>query len=513
LSRPLVIVALAVFALAGLAPIVAMGLRVGPGDFDALLSGRTLDLLGRTVLLGAGASTIAVLLGAPFGFLVARTDLPARAWLRPLGVVALLLPPLFIAITWTALCDLRGAPATICILGANTFPIVAFFTAAAFERIDGRREEAAKLVGGARAVLRMELPLVLPAVLCGACLAFLFAINDFAVPDYVSSVGKKFNVYADEVFAGYQVASSTGRAVATSIPLVVLTLLFLVPALALRRRGSLATLGGDFKRAAPLCLGAWRLPALVFCLLVVGITGLVPIGRLLYEAGGGPRPEGWSGSTLSAAFGLALERSRGDLANSLSYSAAAGLLCVPVALVLGHLCERARGGHFAEVLFSLPMAVPAILFGIGEIAVWNRNATADFYNSGALVVLLQVGRLLIFPVLLVSGAVAALHPQLEEAGRLSGVPPARRLVSLVAPPLWPTLAAAWALVFVLAMRELDAAILVPAANHTVIFRVFNQIHFGRDDFVAALCLLIVFFLVLPGLLWSLFGRRAVEVLP
>ncbi|MEM7517940.1 MAG: hypothetical protein AAF368_13580, partial [Planctomycetota bacterium] len=67
--------------------------------------------------------------------------------------------------------------------------------------------------------------------------------------------------------------------------------------------------------------------------------------------------------------------------------------------------------------------------------------------------------------------------------------------------------------FVLSMRELDAAILVPAANRTAIFRVYNLIHFGRDDHVAALSLLVVFFIALPGLIWTLFGRRKLEFLP
>ena len=39
--------------------------------------------------------------------------------------------------------------------------------------------------------------LLLPAALSGACFAFLFAASDFALPDFVSSVGRKFNVYAD----------------------------------------------------------------------------------------------------------------------------------------------------------------------------------------------------------------------------------------------------------------------------------------------------------------------------
>jgi iron(III) transport system permease protein len=532
-SRPFVVCALALYALAGFAPIVAMALRVDPADLGSLMDERTLGLLKRTLLLGGGASAIAVLLGAPFGFLVSRTDLPGRSILRPLALVSLILPPLFVAITWAALTEVRGAAAAIGILGLHTFPIVAFFTATAFDRIDAGRQEAAQLAGGLVGVLRMQLPLVLPAVLCGACLAFLFAINDFATPDYISSVGAKFNVYADEVFANYQLQESTGRAVASSLPLVGLTLLLLIPALLLRRRGAMATVGGTFKRPAPLRLGRWKPVALCLCLTIVGVSALLPIVRLVYEAGipgrapvvaTGDLPMGtsspglapvgtWSFDSLRGAFGVALERAREDLGNSLLYSALAGLIAVPLALVLAHLCERVRGGWMLELLFALPMAVPAILFGIGEIAVWNNAWSAGFYNSGALVVALEVGRFLIFPLLLFTGAVASLSPRLEEAAQVAGVPAWRRLTSVVAPAVLPSLLAGWALVFVLAMRELDAAILVPSANHTIIFRVFNQIHFGRDDAVAALCLLVVFFLVLPGLLWSLFGRRHVEVMP
>ena len=155
----------------------------------------------------------------------------------------------------------------------------------------------------------------------------------------------------------------------------------------------------------------------------------------------------------------------------------------------------------------------AILFGIGNISIWNRDTTAALYDSGWMVVLLFVGRFAIFPVLAASASVAAVDKRLEEAAELSGTKPARRLVSIVAPQVRPALFGAWTAVFVLAMRELDAAILVPAANKAVMFRVYNAVHFGRDDFVAALCLLVVFFILLPALLWTVFGGRRLEVLP
>jgi ABC-type spermidine/putrescine transport system permease subunit II len=87
------------------------------------------------------------------------------------------------------------------------------------------------------------------------------------------------------------------------------------------------------------------------------------------------------------------------------------------------------------------------------------------------------------------------------------------MTRIVAPALMPSLMGGWILMFVLAMRELDAAILVPAANDTVMFRMFNAVHFGRDDFVAALALLILFVTIVPGVLWRLFSSKELEVLP
>lgn len=528
MSRPLVALALLVFAAAGLAPLAAMLADLDGEALAALGSPRVASLLQRTLLLGASSAGLALLVGLPFGWLVARTDVPGASWLRPLGVVPLLMPSLVLAMSWAPLTELRGAPAAILFLAGSTFPLVALFSARAFERIDARREEAALLAGGLRAALCMELPLVLPAALAGTCLAFAFTVNDFAVPDYVSSVGPKFNVYADEIFFNWRDFANPGAAVASALPLIGLSLLALVPVLALRRRGALATIDGRFAQPARLRLGAWRWPAFLFCAGIVVLAALVPLGRMAWEAGSGPRL--WKDRTLAdlaevlpaqwesarTAFGLALERSRSDLANSLVWSAEAALASTALGLVLGHAIERARrraAGRALELAALLPLATPAILLGIGTIVVWNHAATAGFYESGAMSVTLFTGRFATFSVLVLAGAAASLAPALEEAAALAGAGPAARLARIVAPSLRGSLAASFVLVFVFSMRELDAAILVPAANKTAILRVYNGVHFGRDEYVAALTLLLVFAILLPGLLWSLLARKRLELLP
>lgn len=490
-----------------------MSMRIESGAWAGLLESRTLILLGRTMGLGLASAGLATAIGLPFGWLTARTNVFGAGLLRPLGLVPLLLPPIVLAMTWTMLVEWRGMPMTILLLGIGTAPLVALFTSRAAERIDARREEAALLVGGQRAAFAMEFPLVLPPALCGACLAFVFAINDFALPDFVSSVGPKFSVYADEVFASWRLWKAPGRAVVTAAPLVILSLLALVPALALRRRGAMATVDSDFRSPRRLNLGRWQWPAFLFCCTFVALGALIPIGRLFFEAGGGHLPAGWSLDTFRGAFARAIELSRSNIAHTLIYSIAAATLALPVALILGHAVQRARFGWTIEALAILPLAVPGVLLGIGSIVLWSRPQTSDFYAGGGLVVLLLIGRYLAFPILVSSGAVASLDARLEDAGRLAGAGPARRMFSLIAPSLLPSLFGGWVLVFVLSVRELDAAILVPAANDMVMYRVFNQVHFGRSDFVAALALIVVFLIVLPGLLWTLFAKRRMELLP
>ena len=179
MSRSLVFAALVVFAIAGLAPIAVMLARLAPEDLHFLLQERTLDLLGRTLMYGLGVAALALAFGIPFGFLTARTDMPFAQWLRPLGVVPLFLPPMILAMVWTVVADIRGAGAAYFVSALNTFPLVALFAARAFERIDARQEDAARMCGGTAAILRCDLPLILPPALAGACLAFVFTVNDF----------------------------------------------------------------------------------------------------------------------------------------------------------------------------------------------------------------------------------------------------------------------------------------------------------------------------------------------
>ncbi|MEM7516221.1 MAG: hypothetical protein AAF368_04760, partial [Planctomycetota bacterium] len=147
-SKPLVALCALLFAVIALGPVFVMFTKTSGEDVLRLFDERTLSLLGRTLKAGLGAALVAILLGAPYGWIVARTNVFARDLLRPLGLLPLILPPLYVAMTWSQVSDIRGALGTILSLGFGSFPLVALFTAKAAERIDARHVEAALLTGG-----------------------------------------------------------------------------------------------------------------------------------------------------------------------------------------------------------------------------------------------------------------------------------------------------------------------------------------------------------------------------
>lgn len=503
-------IALAFFAIAALLPLATVlgqaflveG-RFSLANFGTVLAeARQWGLMRNTLLLGLGTGAGALLLGFPFGFLVTRTDLPLRGLLATLAAVPILLPPLLHAIAWTDLVPIRGGLAAVAVFSLSTFPIVAVFAGRALDRVDARREEAALLAGGPRARARLATRLAAPAALSGAILALVFAVSDFAVTDYLSSVGPKFNVYADEIFTRWQRRGSSGQAAAAAIPPFLLAAAGLLAVATLRRRRALVTLGGDFVPPSPVRLGRGRGPALAFAVLVVGLGAIVPLASLARTAG--------SFETVR----LALAEARLDIGQTIGSALVAAALAAALALVLAHAAVRARplAARGIETAALLPFAIPAVALAVGLIRVWNRpGAIGLVYETRAVVVLALLARYFVFPFHALTAGLAPLDPSLEEAAATAGVRPLRRFLGLVVPLARPALVSAFLLAFVFAVRELDVLVLLPSGNRSLLFRIYNAIHFNRPAFVAALSLVLVFLTVLPIALYRLIARRRWEV--
>ena len=464
----------------------------------------------RTLALGLVGTAIAVLAGAGHVWLCLRTDMPAGSWLLPLGIAPLVLPPILVAMGFADFTDVRGFFACAALLGVSYAPFVAVLTARGLRSIDGRLYESALMARGPLHAEGLLLRMVAPELVAGALLAFVFVIGEHGVPEFLTVKGKTWHTYAEGVFGRWTRRNvgldplAVNAPIVAAVPLVALVALGLAVALKLRAR---ATLTGDPQPLPIRRLGSLRWPALALptAWLCAGVVAPVVV-MTLWAFGSTQLNEPMAVTTFVKSLRNALAQAGSDLWQTTGIAIATTGLLTVVAIPLAR--RAARGSRWIEPLAVLSIAVPAVLLAIGQVRIFNREVFGSFYDSSAMVVCAYGARLLPFAVLTLAQWARRVPPELGEAALLSGRGPLARAWYVELPPLLPAIGAAACLVFVLALRELDTAVVLPAGNGTVVRRLSNVVHFGGEDVGGALALLLLGIAVLvPGLVVLLTGKR------
>ena len=514
------------------APLVVMfGETVWTSDgLDVSAYGQILaDELDRKQLrysieLGLVACAVALLCGFGHAWLTERTDLPGARVLGPLGVAPLVLPPILIAMGWADFADVAGFWPCAMLLGVAYAPFVAVMTARGMRSIDGRAYEAAQVARGRSAAERLLARMIAPEVVAGLLFVWIFVLSDHGVPEFLTVKGKTWHTYAEGIFARWvrRATSSTHNElvapVVAALPLAAILVLALLVALRLRAR---RTIHGDFRELPMRRLGRWRWPALALPIVYLGVGVVVPVVIMFrWAAGSTVKSVPMSLEAFRSNFQLALNEASDDLTYTVGIGIACTVVLCCVALPLAR--QSARGRAWIDVLCVVPIAVPAILLAIGFVKVYNHPAWTwiytgtggkfrgfgDFYDSPGIVVAAYAARFLPFAVLPLSQAIRRVSPELEEAARFADRGPIARTLHVRLPLLLPAIWSSACLIFILALRELDVAVVLPSGNGTVVRRLSNIVHFGGEDMGGALALMLLLAAVLaPLLTWVLTGKR------
>lgn len=478
---------------------------VSTEGFAGLAETRIQTLFIRTLWLSTCAAGIAMVLGAPLALLSTRARLPGGSLIRVVLPLPLFLPPLLVGQAWHGLLGIDGKWAAVFTLGACYAPFPAILVARALSKQSASTYEAALLAGGRRLAIGEMIRTAVPAALFGGALAFLFSSTDFAVPDYFAAVGEKFTVYSFEVFNGFR-DSEFARGAQAATPLVAASAVVFYICLHARDAWSRPDMVAN-RTPAPLALGSWSIPCMFWCLCGAAVLFFLPLGRIFYETGlvGAAKQVTWAEQS-TAAFQDALNRGRADLLRSIRTGLLAGAFVLIAAPVWAHALIGLRQGFRTRglsLLLALPLLAPAVGFALGAIVIFNRDLFGRFYESYWLPPVLMAGRYLPIAVFLLAERMQRVPVQQEEAARLIGAPYWQRLFRYRLGPQIGALLLAVGLVAVFAVRELDLAVPIPAANPSAAVRYYNALHFARDNFVMAFGLLIAIVLFLPVALLAL----------
>ena len=228
-------------------------------------------------------------------------DLPLRRTCLALALVPLAVPSVLFTIAWiflgspnaglintvagTSLVDVFGLSGMILVEGVHLSPLVLLLTAAAVRSIDPSLEESALCSGASLATVlrRITLPLLRPALLAGALVSLIRALETFEVPALIGVPGGVW-VFTSRIFqALHQFPDGIALAGAFSLPLVVLTCggALLLGALT-RRRSAFETVSGRGTARQPLALGRARGPAFAVVALYLTVTVVLPMLALIW---------------------------------------------------------------------------------------------------------------------------------------------------------------------------------------------------------------------------------------
>lgn len=460
----LVLGAGAVVALLSL-PLVYLVIRVtGSGRALEILAERTTwRLVWNTVLLAAGVVTASVLVGVPYAWLVTRTDLPARRVWAAAGALPLVIPSYVAAFCLLGFFGERGLLAdalggerlpevdgywgSLVALTLATYPYVYVLTQAALRELDPSLEEAARALGttGGRLLLRITAPALRPAVGLGALLVVLYTFSDFGVVSLMN-----YDTLTRAIYVQYKSLFDRAPAATLALLLVALTAIPLVVEYRVRRQGRIYRTSPGTQRPTPvLALGRWKAPALAFCAAVVGLFLVLPAGVL--------------GSWL--ARGIANERELdapwAEAVHSLTASGLAAVAAVLAALPVAIVALRypSRTSRVLERLSYAGNALPGLVIALSLVFFAARYASPVYQTLGLLVFAYVVR---FFPQGLsgVESGIERLSPRYEEAARGLGRGPLRTLAHVTIPLARSGIAAGAALVFLSAMKELPATLLL-----------------------------------------------------
>jgi iron(III) transport system permease protein len=524
----------------------AFGLPRGFG-VDAIVRTLTqpanLTPLINTLILAVGVGVTSVVLGVPLAWAAARTDLPLRRVFHVLVALAYILPPYLTSLAYIILfgpnagylnrflawafglqggaVNIFSAGGVILVISLHVFAFPYFLTYGALQSLDSSLEESARMLGAGRWAMlrRITLPLVAPAITGGALLA---AVNSMALFGPQAFLGLPAQiVYLPTRIYGV-ISSYPPRyadASALSIVLVLLTVIGLAVQRYYLENRSVVTVAGRGVRAERTRLGRRRWLLFVLFLPLVFLSSLAPLAVLVAAAFSKVWTDPLTLANLTLAnFAEALVGNQvavRGIVNSFKLAAGAATLAVCIGLAIAYLDLRTklRGRHLLDYLAILPLGLPGTVLAVALLQAFIRPPL-HLYGTIWILLVAYVARSIPLAVRSANGAVRQVDVSLEEAARITGATRFAAFRRILLPIIQPNILHGWLLVFIPALSELSATVLLYTnGTETISVAIFRLSDLGQLEVVAAISVFVIGVILLASLLtqWLASFSRGVAV--
>lgn len=437
------------------------------GLWDVMIRWRTLEILGRSVLLTVTVTILSVAVSVPLAWLTVRSDIPFKRFWSVVTALPLVIPSYLGAFALIAafsprgmlqqlfgglfgleqLPDVHGFWGATVTLTVLSFPYVLLPLRAAMRNLDPSVEESARVLGhGPWSVFfRITLMQLRPAIIAGSLLVALYTLSDFGAVSLL-----QYETFTWAIYLQFNSAFDRGIAAGLSLVLVALAVGILFTDACTRGRSRYSSKGaGGSKRPLQVRLGGWKWAGLAFCWLISLLSLGVPMAVLSY----------WlvRGVAAGERFGAVWETA----VNSVYASGLAAVVCVLAAVPVALLSVRypSRFSFLVERFSYLGFALPGVVVALA-LVYFGANYALPLYQTLAMLVFAYAILFLPPAVGAIRAQLLQIDPKMEEAARSLGLSPVRVFLAVTLPLIRSGILAGTALVFLITMKELPATLLL-----------------------------------------------------
>ena len=443
-----------------------------------------------TVTLALTRQSIALLIGAFFAWLIARTDIPMKGLLEFFFWLSFFLPALPETMGWILLLDpkyglMNQGLISLGILSQPIFNIYSFWgivwahmggtvsvkvmlLAPAFRNLDAVLEEASKISGasGVRTFFRIVIPVMMPAILVTTILGLIRSLEAFEI-ELLLGTPIGLQVYSTKI---HELVTWEPPQFAPAMALSTVFLGALLLMVALQRKyigkRSYETITGRGFTIRPTPLGKWRWPAFAMVLLFAVFITLVPttlllLGTFMKLFGFFNIADPWTLDNWRATLSdPVLSRS---LWNTLAIGFGSGLVGVFFYSLIAYVVVKTRhaGRGLLDFLSWLPWSVPGILLGIALL--WTFLQTRIFlpiYGTIYILMIAMVIKSMPFGAQMIKSVLIQLGSDLEEASKVCGATWFDTFRRVILPLIMPAMITVALVGFISAARDISTVVLL-----------------------------------------------------
>ena len=509
---------------------------------DILKEPETYQALLNSLIIASCTTVGSTIVGTFFAWLVTRTDLPHKTFMKGMFLVPFMLPSFIGALAWKMLLspnagfinqffiDHFGFSGPIFniytyygISGVEImylFPFVFIQVCGALERMDPTLEESARISGAGLFTItrKITIPLVLPSILSGAVLIMLYSMAHFGT---VAVLGIENGIYNIPTLIYERIHQSGGSFDAIRTGTVLATVLVVTAAFIiwLQRRilgsGHYQIIGGKSFRPMELKLRGLRYPLLIFCLAYIAFTILLPTAVIFLV--GSLKTYGLS----FALSNLSLDNykfilfdykvTRDAIFNSVTLGFTAAVITMFAGVMISYVIVKmkVRGKGILEFLGMLPFSVPGSVIALGVILAWSGQFGINLYNTVWIILVAYIARYMAFSLKANSAALEQVHDSLVEASRACGATMWQSLRDVVLPLVRPGMFAAFFLIFLPSLRELTVSIMLYApTTRTIGVAIYTLNEDGETVMSAALAGIALIIIIIGQTIINHFTKKA-----